>query len=180
MVWAGCLPRRVCCVLSLETGLQILVTLAILLRAAGTICACFYGPYIYLALPLGGLFLAGDISLLVSLFRLSEEGKYTIDFPNQRVWIIIWQVANVIAVLGLIAATCWFLLALGMWGMLYTPIHFTVFLIICLLVPLLIYISFILLGFFTYLKEAYIETVLGQGEDEEDVGHPLAGRQLTM
>ena len=28
---------------------------------------------------------SGDISLLVSLFRLSEEGKYTIDFPNQRV-----------------------------------------------------------------------------------------------
>merc|ERR1712032_1696287 len=146
------------------------------------------GPYIYLALPIGGIYLAGssyhhqskdsnvcvvkhvlgDISLLVSLFRLSEEGKYTIDFPNQRVWIIIWQVANGIAVAGLIAALCWYLLALGSWAMLYEPVHFAVFLIICCLLPLLIYISFILVGFYIYLKEAYIETVVNRGVDEED------------
>ena len=56
---AACLPRTVCCLLSLETGLQVLVSLAIILRLAGTICGCFYGPYIYLCLPLGGIYLAG-------------------------------------------------------------------------------------------------------------------------
>ena len=29
------------------------------IRLAGTICGCFYGPYIYLALPIGGIYLAG-------------------------------------------------------------------------------------------------------------------------
>ena len=75
-----CLPRSVCGVISLETGLQILVGIAIILRLviitillttgkiinlqkirlAGTICGCFYGPYIYLALPIGGIYLAGS------------------------------------------------------------------------------------------------------------------------
>ena len=70
-----CLPRSVCGIISLETGLQILVGIAIILRLviittskiinlriirlAGTICGCFYGPYIYLALPIGGIYLAG-------------------------------------------------------------------------------------------------------------------------
>jgi len=178
-----CLPRSVCGIISLETGLQILVGIAIILRLAGTICGCFYGPYIYLALPIGGIYLAGDISLLVSLFRLSEEGKYTIDFPNQRVWIIIWQVANGIAVAGLIAALCWYLLALGSWAMLYEPVHFAVFLIICCLLPLLLYVSFILVGFYIYLKEAYIETVLNRGGEEEDgeeAGLTREGDRISM
>ena len=73
-----CLPRTVCGIISLETGLQILVGIAIILRLAiitilltskiinlqirlaGTICGCFYGPYIYLALPIGGIYLAGS------------------------------------------------------------------------------------------------------------------------
>ena len=72
-----CLPRSVCGIISLETGLQILVGIAIILRfviitskiiptinlavrLAGTICGCFYGPYIYLALPIGGIYLAGS------------------------------------------------------------------------------------------------------------------------
>ena len=89
-----CLPRSVCGIISLETGLQILVGIAIILRLviitillillikiltiitnllillikiitihirlAGTICSCFYGPYIYLALPIGGIYLAGS------------------------------------------------------------------------------------------------------------------------
>ena len=127
--------------------------------------------------------LPGDVSLLVSLFRVSDDGKFTIDFPNQRVWITIWQVANVVALLGLIAALCWYLLALGAWAMLYEPIHFAVFLIICFLIPLLIYISYVLVGFYIYLKEAYIEvrdydswpspplqSVLGQGAEEEEEG----------
>jgi hypothetical protein len=51
----------------------------------------------------------------------------------------------------------WYLLALGTWAMLHEPVHFAVFIIICLLLPLLLYVSFILLGFYVYLKEAYIE-----------------------
>lgn len=174
------LPRTVCCCCSLETGLQLLVSLAIILRATGTICGCFYGPYIYLALPIGGIYLAGDISLLVSLFRVSPEGKYTIDFPNQRVWIVIWQVANILAVLGLIVALVWYLLALGSWGMLYVPVHFVVFLTATLLIPLLCYIGFILIGFHTYLKEAYIETVLHRGGEEEELGLTRGGRRISV
>lgn len=67
--------------------------------------------------------------------------------------------------------------------MLYEPVHFAVFLIICCLLPLLIYISFILVGFYIYLKEAYIETVLNRGgedEDEEEVGLTRGGRRISM
>merc|ERR1712059_94465 len=172
------MPRRVCCLLSLETGLQLLVILAMLFRLAGTICGCFYGPYLYLAVPLGGIYLAGDISLLVSLFRKNEDGKYIIDFNNQKVWMIIWQVANILAVLGLIAALFWYLLFLGVWAMMHEPVHFAVFLIICFLLPLLLYISFILLGFYTYLKEAFIESVINHGGDDEDVGLTRGGRRI--
>ena len=49
---------------------------------------CLYGPYLYLVLPLGGLYLAADVLLLYTIFGSglktlnndseSQEGKYTI------------------------------------------------------------------------------------------------------
>ena len=41
--------------------------------------------------------------------------------------------------------------------MLHDPIHFTVFIIICLLIPLLMYTSCILQALYNTLKEAYID-----------------------
>ena len=51
----------------------------------------------------------------------------------------------------------WYLVSLGFWSMLYDPIHFAVFLIICLLLPTLVYTSFILQGLYLLLGEAYID-----------------------
>ena len=41
--------------------------------------------------------------------------------------------------------------------MLYDPIHFAVFMIILLLLPVLLYTSYILYGLYLMLSEAYID-----------------------
>ena len=126
------------------------------LRLAGIVCSCFYGPYLYLVITLGSVYLAADFLLLYSLFWKSDDGKPSCDFTNQKVWIMIWQVCNIGAVLGLAVALGWYLW-LGFWAMLHVPVHFVVFLIIVTILPVLIYTSFILLALFSYLKEAYID-----------------------
>ena len=45
-----------------------------------------------------------DFLLLYSLFWKSDDGKPSCDFTNQKVWILIWQVCNVMAILGLTVA----------------------------------------------------------------------------
>ena len=47
---------------------------------------------------------SGDIILLFSLFKKTNEGKPSCDFTNQKVWIWIWEVLNIFAVVGLIIA----------------------------------------------------------------------------
>lgn len=175
------LPSRVCYCLPMELGLQILLGLVMLLRLGGMICGCFYGPYIYICLPLGGLYLAADLMLLYSLFHKSEEGKFIIDFPSQKVWMVLWQVANVLAILGLTVATVWYAW-LGTWAMLHDPVHFAVFVIILFIIPFLFYISIILLGFYHYLREAFIDSVLNRGreEDGEDEGLTSSDRRISI
>ena len=56
-----------CC--SLSTGLNSFLSLAVVLRLAGAACGCFYGPYLYLVLPLGGLYLAADALLLYAIWK---------------------------------------------------------------------------------------------------------------
>ena len=51
----------------------------------------------------------------------------------------------------------WYLASLGLWSMLYTPIHFAVFLIICFLLPSLLYSAYLLQTLYLVLGEAYID-----------------------
>ena len=46
---------------------------------------------------------------------------------------------------------------LGFWAMLHEPVHFVVFLIIVSILPLEIYLVFLIFVLYTYLKEAYID-----------------------
>ncbi len=51
-------PEKTCCC-SLTTGLNTILVLSLLLRLAGVACGCFYGPYLYLVVSVGGLYLLG-------------------------------------------------------------------------------------------------------------------------
>ena len=102
----------------------------ILLRFAGLVCSVFYGPYIYLVICLSSLYFAGkhnfdiqwprnyfpfldevltiinpgDIILYFSLFHQSSQGKPDCDFLNQKVWIYIWEILNLLGLLALMVA----------------------------------------------------------------------------
>ena len=111
----------------MTTGLNTFLSLSLLLRLAGVACGCFYGPYLYLVVSIGGLYLlgnsllvniengcgliftfTGDFLLLWSLNRRTSEGKFLCDFTSQKVWIILWQIMNIIGIIGLIVAMCKF------------------------------------------------------------------------
>ena len=47
---------------------------------------------------------SADFILLLSLFKKTTEGKPSCDFANQKVWICIWEVLNIVAIVGLIVA----------------------------------------------------------------------------
>ena len=49
--------------------------MVILLRVIALIIGCTYGPYLYLVLPLGGLFLAADGLLLYTVFKGQGAGS---------------------------------------------------------------------------------------------------------
>merc|ERR1711864_61967 len=132
---------------------------------------------LYLVLTLGGLYLATDILLLYSLFGGTGDGRPACDFLNQKVWILIWQVCNVLSVLGLLIALGWYL-HLGFWAMLHDPVHFVVFLVVVSILPLLAYTSVILLALHSRLKEAYIDSLLAAGT-EKDIAdtHSIQGER---
>ena len=46
----------------------------------------------------------GDIILYFSLFQQSNQGKPDCDFLNQKVWICIWEILNLVGLLALIVA----------------------------------------------------------------------------
>ena len=168
-----------------------------LLRLAGIVCSFFYGPYLYLVITIGSVYLAADFLLLYSLFWKSDGGKPACDFTNQRVWIMIWQVLNIVAILGLAVALGWYSW-LGFWAMFHDPVHFVVFLIIIAILPILFYTSFILHALYSYLKESYIDvrnkpklityytmkllqSILGKGEeDEAEPGLTSGGRRISV
>ena len=120
--------------------------------------------------------IAGDFLLLWSLNRRTSEGKFLCDFTSQKVWIILWQILNVIGIVGLLIligqsynhnqppratadpqSTGWYLVTLGFWSMLYDPIHFAVFVVLCCLVPVLLYTAYILHSLYLVMGEAYID-----------------------
>ena len=61
--------KALCC--SLTTGLNILLTLTLLLRLTGVICGCFYGPYLYLVVSVGGLYILGRQLLIAVCLTLT-------------------------------------------------------------------------------------------------------------
>ena len=85
-------------------------------------CGGFYGPWFYLVICITGAYLAGDstkefilflgqfyhvsadVILLYSLFIKTNDGKPGCDFSNQKVWIWIWEIINILAIVGLIIA----------------------------------------------------------------------------
>ena len=125
---------------------------------------------------------SADVILLYSLFIKTNDGKPGCDFSNQKVWIWIWEIINILAIVGLIIAlgeldilfslklkskkkklksinkkfSGWYSW-LGFWAMLHDPVHFVVFLIIVTILPLTIYLVFLVFVLYTYLKEAYID-----------------------
>ena len=52
-------PQKSCFCCLLTTGLNIFLTLTLVLRITGVICGCFYGPYLYLVVTVGGLYILG-------------------------------------------------------------------------------------------------------------------------
>ena len=48
-------------------------------------------------------------------------------------------------------------MTLGFWSMLYDPIHFAVFVLLCCLVPVLLYTAYILHSLYLVMGEAYID-----------------------
>merc|ERR1711936_753522 len=159
-------PDKACYCFPLTSAVNVCLVLAVLLRVAGVTCGWFYGPYLYLSVTIGGLYVAADFLLIWSLNRRSEEGKFLCDFTSQKVWIVLWQVMNILGVVGLLVALGWYLASLGFWSMLYDPIHFAVFLIICFLLPTLIYSGVLLQGLYLILGEAYIDFMLSRGREK--------------
>ena len=52
--------ERASCCCSLTTAVNVFLLLTLLLRLAGLTCGCFYGPYLYLVVSIGGLYVAGE------------------------------------------------------------------------------------------------------------------------
>lgn len=103
----------------------------ILLRLVALILGCFYGPYIYMVLPLGGLFLTLDCITAYSI-HASESDDHLSD--SERNFSIAWIVSNVLGLIGLIVSIGLFL-DLGFWSMTHQPIHLAEFVfIVCLVV----------------------------------------------
>merc|ERR1712241_1359245 len=187
-----CLPTKVFCCLQMHPGAMILMSLIILFRFIAMIVGCFYGPYLYLVLPLGGLYLAADVLLLYTIFGSGlkslkqedensdspEDPTVSCDFKTQKVWIFIWLAMNVLALIGLLASIGLFG-NLGWWSMTHEPLHVGVFFMILLLLTLLIYGHLIVVTVYLVLKDAWIRGILGNNvNDEEMAGLTHGGKRI--
>ena len=59
-------PEQACYCFSLTSGVNVFLVLSLLLRVAGIACGCFYGPYLYLVVSIGGLYVAGQFMSIAS------------------------------------------------------------------------------------------------------------------
>jgi len=157
------------------------------------ILGCLYGPYLYLVLPLGGLYLAADVLLLYTIFGSGlkslkqddaisdsqEDPPVTCDFKTQKVWIFIWLAMNVLALIGLLVSIGLFA-DLGWWSMTHEPLHVGVFFMILLLLTLLIYGHLIVVTVYLVLKDAWIRGILGNNvnDDEDMAGLTHGGKRI--
>jgi len=69
---------------------------------------------------------------------------------------------------------------LGFWAMLHVPVHFVVFLILLIIIPIKAYTCFIVFALYTYLKEAYIDSILGKGLEDNEPGLTAGGRRISI
>ena len=114
-----------------------LLGLLILFRLVGLIIGCFYGPYIYLVLPLGGLYLSFDCLTFYVALANSDAAEGEAVEGNERGFRIAWIACNALALLGLLVAAVLFLVKLGFWSMAYAPIHLVQFVIVLNLLALI-------------------------------------------
>ena len=106
-------PSKAFCCLDFDLGTKILLSLIILIRFICMILGCLYGPYLYLVLPLGGLYLAADVLLLYTIFGSglkslkqddaisdSQEGKkclfrtYFLEILILRIFLFLFKTKN--------------------------------------------------------------------------------------
>ena len=88
-------PAKAFCCLDFDLGTKILLSLIILFRFICMILGCLYGPYLYLVLPLGGLYLAADVLLLYTIFgsglkSLKQEDENS-DSPAEGNFSFFWN-----------------------------------------------------------------------------------------
>jgi len=73
------LPQRVCCCLKFEVGLKLVLIVTMLVRFTAMVLGCCYGPYLYLVLPLGGLYVAFDgliiYAVTASISAINKEDQ---------------------------------------------------------------------------------------------------------
>jgi len=173
------LPSRVCYCIPFDIGVRVLMVVILVLRLAGLICGLWYGPALYVVITVGGLYIAADVVILYTLFSKNAEGKPQCEFPDQKIWLLIWQVMNILAIIGLLVAIGLFA-DLGMWSMLYFPLHFVLFIIIIVLTVFLFYAAFILYTLHQYLRESYIDELLDCPKEEDDVGLTANGHRISL
>ena len=96
-------------------GLLALLVLLIVFRLAGLITGCFYGPFIYAVLPLGGLYLTFDCLALYVTHANGDAAEGEAAEGNERLVRVAWIAFNALAALGLLVAAVLFLVKLGFW-----------------------------------------------------------------
>ncbi len=104
-------------------------------RLACLILGCFYGPLVYLVVPLGGLCLLLDVMTAYLIYAHADPKLLEAPSDNDRVFRVSWIVANAIGIVGLIVVLGLFL-DLGFWSMSYDPVHVALFALILLLLIL--------------------------------------------
>ena len=117
----------------MKATILMLFAAIIVFRLIALILGCFYGPYIYMVLPLGGLYLTLDCITAYAIHSTETEDDLS---TNERNFGIAWIVCNILAIIGLLVAVGLFL-DLGFWAMTHAPIHLAEFVLICCLIVLI-------------------------------------------
>lgn len=186
------LPNKICwCCVEFDPGIKVVMALTMLLRFISMVIGCFYGPYLYLVLPLGGLYLAADALLFYAVntalkaFRqddadedIDDDASYK--FPQKPAraeddvdegttrcdfpTVKVW-LAGWLAMdlVGIVGiAVCIGLFAdLGTWSMTHDPIHMALFVIIIILEALLIWTGLLLCSLYLMLRDQWLMGLLG-------------------
>lgn len=154
-------------------GVLLVVTL---FRLIGLILGCWYGPFIYIVIPLGVLYLSLDI-LTVFMVYASDIYEWEV---GEKVSKWAWIGCNIVALIGLFVAFIFYLVDLGFWGMTYYPIHICLFiLIIFLWVAIVMAIVLILKSFKAQHDYTERRGRKAKNQDYEGLSNPKHDPVLT-